>query len=355
MHNPLAGYVVSVVGIVALLGLVTGFVPGRSLGDMEPLAGETRQAKGDLPVPSSLLRVPEQSGKGVDAPSFSSSRAPVLEVRDGVVSLRPLGGSLPVKLETTSTALASMLKDLETTGAPRSFSGGRVAFAPELSGSPLDFTESPLRWSDRQQTFELSSKAQERTDKVFEELRQIGGLTASLRRQAEQYSTIVDKYAQRYELEPELVYAIIYTESNFDPYLVSNRSAHGLMQVVPETAGGEVHRWFGKTGKPSSSALFHPETNIRYGTAYMYLLQTRHLSAIDDPQSREYCAIAAYNSGTGGMLKTFGKSRTAAFAAINAMTPEQVRTTLLKRHASRETRAFFSKVLASRDRFSVLS
>ena len=109
-----------------------------------------------------------------------------------------------------------------------------------------------------------------------------------MRRQAEQYRPVVEKYADRYNLSPDLVFAIIYTESDFDPDLISNRSAHGLMQVVPDTAGGEVHRWLGRTGKPSPSLLLHPETNIKYGTAYMYLLQNRHLSAIADPQSREY-------------------------------------------------------------------
>ena len=54
------------------------------------------------------------------------------------------------------------------------------------------------------------------------------------------------------------------------------------------------------------------------------------------------------------MLRTFGKSHASAFAAINAMTPEQVRETLLRKLSSRETKAFLAKVLQSRERFSVL-
>lgn len=86
----------------------------------------------------------------------------------------------------------------------------------------------------------------------------------------------------------------------------------------------------------------------------MYLLQNRHLSAIADPQSREYCAIAAYNIGTGGMLRTFGKSRDAAFEAINAMTPEQVRNTLLKKLSSRETKRSLRRFSSRCERFSML-
>ena len=224
----------------------------------------------------------------------------------------------------------------------------------DVLGKQLDFDDLPLRWNGSQQAFELAPEVLERTEKLLGDLRQLSGLTASMRRQAEQYRPVVEKYADRYNLSPDLVFAIIYTESDFDPDLISNRSAHGLMQVVPDTAGGEVHRWLGRTGKPSPSLLLHPETNIKYGTAYMYLLQNRHLSAIADPQSREYCAIAAYNIGTGGMLRTFGKSRDAAFEAINAMTPEQVRNTLLKKLSSRETKAFLAKVLKSRERFSML-
>lgn len=42
------------------------------------------------------------------------------------------------------------------------------------------------------------------------------------------------------------------------------------------------------------------------------------------------------------------------FETINAMTPEQVRNTLLKKLSSRETKAFLAKVLKSRERFSML-
>ena len=225
---------------------------------------------------------------------------------------------------------------------------------PEEGETPFDFTDLPMRWNGSQQAFELTPEARERTQKMLDELQKLAGLTDSLRRQAERYRPYVEKYAAQYSLSPDLIYAIIYTESDFDPDLISNRSAHGLMQVVPQTAGGEVHRWLGRAGRPSRSMLLHPETNIKYGTAYMHLLHTRYLNAINDPQSREYCAIAAYNIGTGGMLRAFGTSHDQAFAAINALSPDEVLQTLLKKLSSRETKAFLSKVLESRERFSML-
>ena len=49
MRNPLAGYAVSVTGTLALLALVTGFVPGGSNQSLEPVTGATSRAKGEKP------------------------------------------------------------------------------------------------------------------------------------------------------------------------------------------------------------------------------------------------------------------------------------------------------------------
>lgn len=118
-------------------------------------------------------------------------------------------------------------------------------------------------------------------------------------------------------------------ESSFDPNQVSGRSAHGLMQIVPETAGREVNRWLGREGEPSPGELLNPEQNIRYGVIYLHLLHSAHLDGISNPLSREYCAIASYNGGSGMVLRRFGSSREEAFDVINTMTPEEVRRKLL--------------------------
>ena len=272
MRNPLAGYAVSVTGTLALLALVTGFVPGGSNQSLEPVTGATSRAKGENPLPRPLLHIPEQFREAMkqNLPSTpfaaSGDRFPVLEVQsDGTVTMRPLHGSIPVKLETTSTSLAAMLTAAPTEPQQADFVPRAELFSnmPRINqaepahldvlGKQLDFDDLPLRWNGSQQAFELAPEVLERTEKLLGDLRQLSGLTASMRRQAEQYRPVVEKYADRYNLSPDLVFAIIYTESDFDPDLISNRSAHGLMQVVPDTAGGEVHRWLGRTGKPSPS------------------------------------------------------------------------------------------------------
>ena len=253
MRNPLAGYAVSVTGTLALLALVTGFVPGGSNQSLEPVTGATSRAKGENPLPRPLLHIPEQFREAMkqNLPSTpfaaSGDRFPVLEVQsDGTVTMRPLHGSIPVKLETTSTSLAAMLTAVPTEPQQADFVPRAELFSnmPRINqaepahldvlGKQLDFDDLPLRWNGSQQAFELAPEVLERTEKLLGDLRQLSGLTASMRRQAEQYRPVVEKYADRYNLSPDLVFAIIYTESDFDPDLISNRSAH---------AGGAGHGW----------------------------------------------------------------------------------------------------------------
>src|SRR5204863_4965058 len=76
------------------------------------------------------------------------------------------------------------------------------------------------------------------------------------------YGSIIYREAKKNDLPPELVAAIVHTESDFRPRLVSGKSARGLMQIVPETAK------ILNVDNP-----FDPEQNISAGTRYFkYLL-----------------------------------------------------------------------------------
>jgi len=177
---------------------------------------------------------------------------------------------------------------------------------------------------------------------------------AWLRRQAMPYGDIVTKYVERFNLSRELVYAIMYTESGFNPLAISNRDAHGLMQIVPQTAGGEVYRYLhGHAGIPRTADLLQPAINIQYGITYLHLLMQRHMGGVENPLSREYCAIAAYNTGSGTVYKLFGGSRDQAFAAINSYTPAQVYDILQQRLPSMETKVFLRKVLSLKNGLAV--
>jgi soluble lytic murein transglycosylase-like protein len=101
------------------------------------------------------------------------------------------------------------------------------------------------------------------------------------------YGAIIYREAIKNDLPPELVAAMVHTESDFRPSLVSHKSAQGLMQIVPDTA-----RLLGITDP------FDPEENIAAGTRYFRYL----LDRFDD----RTMALAAYNAGEGNVVRFGG-------------------------------------------------
>ena len=163
---------------------------------------------------------------------------------------------------------------------------------------------------------------------------------------AERYKAVVGIYAEKYNLSPELVFAIMRTESNFNPFAVSNANALGLMQVVPDTAGGEVYTFLnGQAGIPDAGLLFDPEHNIKYGTTYLHLLNRRYFGNVLNAASREMCIIAAYNGGPGAVLRVFDQDMETAVAIINNLTPQEVYQSLTTKMPNEESRRYVDVVL----------
>ena len=75
------------------------------------------------------------------------------------------------------------------------------------------------------------------------------------------YLDLIQQIAKSYDLNPELVKAVIKIESNFNAKAVSPKGAKGLMQLMPATA-----KRFGVTD------VFDPEDNIRGGVKYLAFL-----------------------------------------------------------------------------------
>jgi membrane-bound lytic murein transglycosylase C len=155
---------------------------------------------------------------------------------------------------------------------------------------------------------------------------------------------MVRKASKKYGVDESLILAIMQTESSFNPYAVSHADALGLMQVVQHSAGVDVFKSQGKWGKPSRSFLFDPESNIDTGTAYLAILQDTYLGGIDNPTSRRYAVITAYNGGAGSVLRVFNSDKQRAFSIINSMAADDVYQTLTTRHPSAESRRYLYKV-----------
>ncbi len=174
-------------------------------------------------------------------------------------------------------------------------------------------------------------------------------------KQAVRYRPLVDRFSSKYQVSRSLVYAMIHTESNFNPFAVSPVPAYGLMQLVPASGGRDAYLHARKQDAvPSKRFLFDPSNNIELGTAYLDVLYSKYLAGVNDRISREYCVIAAYNTGSGNVFKAFGKGRNQALQTINGMKPADVYTRLRADLPYAETRAYLRKVVDRRRLYASL-
>ncbi|KXI29244.1 transglycosylase SLT domain-containing protein [Paraglaciecola hydrolytica] len=167
---------------------------------------------------------------------------------------------------------------------------------------------------------------------------------------AEPYLKEVIQQSKRWELQPSLLLSIIHTESYFNPQAKSHIPAFGLMQIVPRSASIDVNRFlFDKDEAMAEAYLYSPQQNIETGVAYVHILNSRYLKGINDPLSRMYCTVAAYNTGSGNVAKTFNKDKSRninnALKIINGLSPEQVYQRLVEDLPYEETRNYLNKVI----------
>ena len=100
------------------------------------------------------------------------------------------------------------------------------------------------------------------------------------------YSEYVEKYSELYDVDENLIFAIIKNESNFDKDAISKVGAKGLMQIMDSTAEDVAEEL-----KLEKYDLLMPEDNIQIGVKYFSYLKDKYG---DIP-----LALAAYNAGFG--------------------------------------------------------
>lgn len=165
---------------------------------------------------------------------------------------------------------------------------------------------------------------------------------------ARKFYPLVKASAREYNLDPSLIMGIIHTESMFNPRARSGTPAFGLMQLVPVSGAREAYKkLYGKSQSPSAKYLYDPENNIELGVAYFDILLNRYLDPVDHPDSRTYCAVAAYNAGAANVGRAFTphKSINKAAPVINKLPPNEVYKRLVEDLHIKEARLYTRKVL----------
>ena len=109
-----------------------------------------------------------------------------------------------------------------------------------------------------------------------------------------QYRDTVERCCEEFGVDSRLVYAVIHTESGFDPNARSEAGAMGLMQIMPDT-----FLWLQSRLEPeaqrTAEALYDPEVNIRYGVYF--------LSMLDEMFNDDVLTVAAYHAGQNRVTK----------------------------------------------------
>jgi membrane-bound lytic murein transglycosylase C len=160
-----------------------------------------------------------------------------------------------------------------------------------------------------------------------------------LRIRAERYKTQVNKYAEKYGLDPALIYAVIHTESYFNPLAKSYIPAYGLMQLVPKSGAMDAYYYLHKKKKLlSPDYLYEPNNNIMLGATYFHVLYSIYLADIQDQSKRLSLSIAAYNWGPGNI-----KNKIVRKHEVDRLSNDEV-IKLIDRVAPKETRDYIRRV-----------
>ena len=106
-----------------------------------------------------------------------------------------------------------------------------------------------------------------------------------------EYTSEVEAAADEYDVPRALLYAVLHTESGFDPNAESHAGALGISQITDETL--------------PTDALYEPETAIRYAAVFLDLLLTEFDGDIPT-------AVAAYHAGRGQVNNWLSDTRYSA-------------------------------------------
>ncbi|MBN1426908.1 MAG: tetratricopeptide repeat protein [Anaerolineae bacterium] len=104
------------------------------------------------------------------------------------------------------------------------------------------------------------------------------------------FSDLILARSEQYNLDPLMVFSLIWQESTFEGFATSSASAQGLMQIWPPTGEDIAENLAWPNYRPSD--LQRPYVSVAFGT---WLLRDE----LDRFDEDIYTTLAAYNAGTG--------------------------------------------------------
>ena len=168
------------------------------------------------------------------------------------------------------------------------FSGNTVFKLSQLL--PERYVTRQLSLFDDRWIGDVASAAPQQHRNVFVE--EMSRINDAIRREffssSMPYGDIIHEKAEKYQVDPLLVAAVIEQESKFHETARSQVGARGLMQLMPRTG-----RWLGARN------LYDPEQNVDAGVRYIKYLQSRFNGNLKE-------TIAAYNAGEGNVRRYNG-------------------------------------------------
>jgi soluble lytic murein transglycosylase-like protein len=154
--------------------------------------------------------------------------------------------------------------------------GGLLLAAAALA-TPQQFKTRPLQAATRMMKFEAADPS---VQVSIDEFRPV--------RAEDAYEDLIQEAAAKYSLDPNLIRAVMRTESAFNPLAVSHVGAKGLMQLMPALASDM-----------GVKNPFDPRDNIMGGARYLRQLMDAHRGNIQ-------LALASYNAGPGNVRRYKG-------------------------------------------------